>query len=173
MLKSPHSPAPNHPQRQTTARLMASGGRAGRSRSATDPRMRSRAGSVRPALRGRPRSAAARPGGGGPGPGIDREGGGSRGTVFNGNPPPTSAQPHPPVSAGSLSIRDGSAGSGKDGIRPWLGECRCIPPKASAGSVAAMEDVPGVHAREHDGGTGTYRRSRSTGGSGPGTPASG
>ncbi len=40
-----------------------------------------------------------------PGPGIDREGGGSRGRLFHRNPPPTSAKPPPPVSAGSLGIR--------------------------------------------------------------------
>jgi len=29
---------------------------------------------------------------------------------------------------------------------PGWGKCRCIPPKGSAGSVAAMEDVPGTCA---------------------------
>ena len=36
----------------------------------------------------------------------------------------------------------------KKDIKPWLGQCRCIPPRESAGFVRAMEDVPETYSRD-------------------------
>ncbi len=48
---------------------------------------------------------------------------------------------------------DGKAGTKENNLEPWLKKCWCIPPKASADFVRAMEDVLEVHARDHDAGT--------------------
>ncbi len=111
-------------------------GRTGRPRWRTDPRMRSRAVPVRPVLRGRPRSAAARPGGGGPGPGIDREGGGSKGRFFHRNPPPASAKPPPLISAGSLGIRD-----------RWCARSGPVPGSGRAARTGTPRRAPRPHGR--------------------------
>ncbi len=88
-----------------------------------------------------PRTAAARPGGGGPGTGIDREVGGSRGRFPNGNPPPAFQRPHPPVSADSLSIRDGAPRAGLE-IHP--APCRAVRrPRGAGGRGPALR--PDAH----------------------------
>lgn len=35
-------------------------------------------------------------------------------------------------------------------MKPWLGECRCIPPRVNAEFACAMEDVPETDHREFD-----------------------
>ena len=35
-------------------------------------------------------------------------------------------------------------------MKPWLGECRCIPPRVNADFACAMEDVPETDHREFD-----------------------
>ena len=45
---------------------------------------------------------------------------------------------------------DGAPGAEKTQLKPWLKECWCIPPKASAEFVCAMEDVLEVYHRQFE-----------------------
>ena len=44
---------------------------------------------------------------------------------------------------------DGAAGAEKNALKPWLKACWCIPPKANADFVCAMEDVLEVYQRDY------------------------
>ena len=44
---------------------------------------------------------------------------------------------------------DGAAGAEKNALKPWLKVCWCIPPKANADFVCAMEDVLEVYQRDY------------------------
>ena len=44
---------------------------------------------------------------------------------------------------------DGAAGDEKNALKPWLQVCWCIPPKANADYVCAMEDVLEAYERDY------------------------